>query len=113
MKDEEEEEDELTSQELGAYLVAIILFLIVLIIIVLMALSRKEEQPAVVRDERLDYIELGREPAEVGEASEEAKGTPPPPYRGRCPTCRHAIYGDYGCFYCSSGGSSGYRQYED
>jgi hypothetical protein len=109
--DKDEEEEEPTGQLLAAYTIAIILVLIILIIIVFMALSDRKDEPAV-REERVDFIELGREREAEEEPGEEEMGPPPaPPYRGRCQTCNHTVYGDAGCFYCATGGRSSSYMY--
>lgn len=108
---EKKEEDDLEASILAGYIIAIILFIMILVVIVLMSLSSKketEERPG--REPR--YIELGLGRETVGEGEEEVVSQPPP-YRGRCPVCKHSVYGDYGCFHCASSGGSNSYMYAD
>ncbi|UCH88871.1 MAG: carboxypeptidase regulatory-like domain-containing protein [Thermoplasmata archaeon] len=120
---EKEAEDDDDDEIENAGLVALLIFLviIILILIVLMATTSKPQPAPQEREERVDYLELGAEPymeegeGEEGEEEEEEEpAVPAPPYRGRCPVCRHVVYGDAGCFHCASSmGGGGYYPEEE
>lgn len=109
-----DEDEELSSDLVIAYAIIIFLVIIIMILIVLIALKKKYEEGQVMvappEEERVSYYDVGREEEGEKEGFDEFGGevehiVPGPEYRGRCPVCKHAVYGDYGCFYCATGGS--------
>jgi hypothetical protein len=106
----DEKEDEEDTALMAAYSIMVILILIILVLFYLIATSKKPDEIAGAPEERVDYMDLGYIPSE-GESEGEGEGEgeqvlPGPEYRGRCPVCKHLVYGDAGCFHCASGGGS-------